>query len=262
MSDRLDLDRLAESCPGVHVEFHHEIGSTNDRAKEPDVRLSDDRPWLITAERQTAGRGRGSNRWWTGEGSLAFTIVLPSPRQWPTQQFGLFALATGAAVCEVVTGVLQAENALHSVDVGMRWPNDIYLVERKVSGILVEVADGKLIVGIGVNVNNSVNEAPAELQSRVVSLRDVVGRPLDRTELLARLTQNVVSHLSFERLHATDIARRANRWCCDKGRVLTASTANRVVRGVCRGISSDGGLLLEVDGHLEEIISGTVLDAS
>ncbi|RMF99945.1 MAG: biotin--[acetyl-CoA-carboxylase] ligase, partial [Planctomycetota bacterium] len=170
MNDTLDLDRLAASCPDLHIEYHREIGSTNDRAKEPEVRVSADRPWLITAERQTAGRGRGSNRWWTGEGSLAFTIVFPSPAELPTRQFGLLALAAGAAVCEVVADVVDKAEGASSIVVGMRWPNDVYLAERKVCGILVEIADGKLIVGIGVNVNNSAKQAPAELQARVVSL--------------------------------------------------------------------------------------------
>ncbi|RMG03411.1 MAG: hypothetical protein D6741_02275, partial [Planctomycetota bacterium] len=96
-------------------------------------------------------------------------------------------------------------------------------------------------------------------RARVVSLCDVVGHPLDRTALLASLTKNVAAHLSPKRFRGTDVARRANRWCCDKGRTLTVSTGNRVVRGVCRGISTDGGLLLEVDGTLEEIVSGSVL---
>src|SRR5579862_3978982 len=157
-----DLERIVATGLIGGYEFHSEIGSTSDRAAElvKQPRLAC--PFLVLAERQTAGRGRGSNWWWSAPGGLTFSLALDA-RQCglPVERLPLVALAAGLAVCDAI------EPLLPGVAVRLKWPNDVYVAGRKACGILVEapgVSPARLIVGIGINVNNTFAAAPRELQ--------------------------------------------------------------------------------------------------
>ena len=74
----MDINRILRETFVVEVEHHDELGSTNDRAMQRAKQGASRLPLLVIADRQTAGRGRGGNRWWTGPGSLAFSLLLES----------------------------------------------------------------------------------------------------------------------------------------------------------------------------------------
>src|SRR5262245_43251208 len=100
--DELDLDTLARSATIARVEYFPTLGSTQDRAREA-ARAADcgPLPLLVVADEQTAGRGRGSNRWWTGRGSLAMSLLF-DPADWSLPQLPLpeRSLAVGVAVVD------------------------------------------------------------------------------------------------------------------------------------------------------------------
>src|SRR5262245_48689583 len=101
-----DFDRIRRETLVRQVEFHQEIGSTNTRALEL-VAAEHLIPLLVLADRQTAGRGRGKNRWWSGEGALTFSLVIDaaaagiSANRWPN-----VSLAAGLAVAETVASLI------------------------------------------------------------------------------------------------------------------------------------------------------------
>ena len=176
-----DVERIRSEGFVREIEVHSEIGSTNDRAAQRAEERALPCPCLILAERQNAGRGRGANTWWSGSGALTFSLVL-EPRRIGllTESFPQVALVAGLAVGEAI------ERTLPQSVVGLKWPNDVFLDGKKVCGILLEapnVESGRLIAGIGVNVNNSLALAPAELRRTAVSMIDVAGQPLDRTQI-------------------------------------------------------------------------------
>jgi hypothetical protein len=142
-----DIERVLTETFIEQVDYHQEIGSTNNRAlqlaKEPisAARL------LVLADEQTAGRGRGANSWWTANGALTCSVLLRAeaillpPSRWPQP-----ALVVGLAVADAIEDCLG-----DSAAVALKWPNDVYLCNRKVCGILVETADGqnpRLILGV------------------------------------------------------------------------------------------------------------------
>ncbi len=190
----LYLDRVVAESFLAGAEHYALIGSTNDRAKEA-AAAPKKLPLLIVADSQTAGRGRGANRWWTGSGSLAISL-LANPAMWridPRQHAAGLSLAAARAVAETVNsrlcGELQAE--VHA-------PNDVYVGDRKVAGILIEgLACGLLVIGIGLNTNNTLADAPAELRDRVTTLRDLLGRAVDPTELLVELLAHLDAALGL-----------------------------------------------------------------
>ena len=239
---QLDIDRILEETFVARAEYHRTLTSTNDRAIECAGQGPGEAPLLIVAERQTAGRGRGTSRWWTGAGSLAFTLLLDAGRFEAGQpgQSPLVALASAVAVVDTLAPLLPASS------IGIRWPNDVLVSGGKVAGILVEVLSaGRQAVGIGINTNNSLADAPAEMKRTATTLLELTGRQHDQTTLLV----NVLRHLEsvFGELGAEPdrIGARADQLCLQHDEMLALQLGNRTITGRCAGIAPDGALLLD-----------------
>jgi len=251
---KLDTDLLVRETFVRRVEHYATVGSTNDRARECLADGAGPLPLLIVADEQTAGRGRGANRWWTGQGSLACSLIVE------VDQFGvdradapLVALAAAVAVAETVSPLL----CRHKV--GLHWPNDVIAAGRKLAGILVEVlSDRWLVVGIGLNTNNSLRDAPQDLQNTATTLIELTGIPHDRTQLLLTLLEHLERAFGMLASAPGDIAANANTLCLQHGQELTVQLGRRQVSGRCRGIASDGALMLDTPQGPQKLYSGVL----
>lgn len=236
-------------------ERHETLDSTNDHARRISASLAPGETVLITAEAQTAGRGRGANRWWTGSGALAFSLLFdPARRGVEKSLFPLISLAAALAIVET------AQKFMPQPSIGLRWPNDVYVGQRKLAGILVEaLADGRHILGVGVNVNNSLAEAPQELQGIVTTLRDMSGAEVDRERFLRKLLGNLDEELKLLATSPTVLGRRAHENCLQRGNQLTLEIGGRRESGVCQGIAEDGALELRTPEGPKRYYSGVVV---
>ncbi|MGQ9576315.1 MAG: biotin--[acetyl-CoA-carboxylase] ligase [Thermoguttaceae bacterium] len=250
----LDTGLLLRETFVAQIEYHRTIGSTNDRARQRAAARSGLLPLLIAADEQTAGRGRGSNRWWTGPGSLACTLLLdPRVFRIPPSRGPLVSLAAAVAVVETVGPLVFAH------PVGLHWPNDVYAAGRKLAGILVEVLPQKYhAIGIGVNTNCTIGEAPEELRQTVVSIRDLTGTRHDQTALVRELLQRLEGLLQQLAADPPALAARAQRWCLQHGQILAVQQGRRTISGRCAGIASDGALILETPYGQRKVYSGVV----
>ncbi len=237
------------------VEYAQTLDSTNDAARRLATELPLGTAMLIVAEEQTAGRGRGANRWWTGAGSLAFSVLFdPGRFRIEPRYTGMVPLAAALGIVDVVT------RRLGSPAVGIHWPNDVFIGPRKLAGILVEaLSDGRQIVGIGLNVNNSVAAAPSEVSQIAASLADELGELLDRTELLAELLEAIDVYFAALGGQRERLAAEADEVCLQKGRALTVQAGDDKTTGLCAGIADDGALILETPAGTRTIYSGVVL---
>lgn len=183
MSDRLIADELqahsARATIGRQIIVLEQTSSTNDAILQ--VATSNSNQGLVLfAEHQTAGRGQRGNRWESAAGKgLWFSILLR-----PGIQIDESGRLTIWAI-EAVSDVIRTE---FSLEPGIKLPNDVRLSGRKVAGVLVEMraqekAPHLAVVGIGINVNQSLQDFPPELQSRAISLAIALGRPVDRRQL-------------------------------------------------------------------------------
>jgi len=161
--------------------------STSDVAV--DLAASEDvpTPALVLADRQTAGRGRGSNRWWSAPGALTCSLLI-EPASWniAAKQFSRLSLATAAAVRDVL------ESLAGDKTWQLKWPNDVMVGGRKICGVLVDVPNVKrqrVVLGVGLNVNNSCRGGPRELRDSATSLCDVTGRLYDMTRVIESLLE-------------------------------------------------------------------------
>lgn len=239
-----------------HVEWHDELGSTQDRARELMTVGALPVPYLIGADLQTGGRGRGKHRWWTGRGALAMSLVIDPGEFAPLSVTTLppqLALAVGVAVCHALRGLLPAEI------VGLHWPNDIYVGQRKLAGILTEVlSPRRVIIGIGLNSNNTLADAPAELRATAVTLRDLLQRPVDADALLVALLAEVRAALQLLYDQPAELGREFDALCLQRGQMLLLRQGEQHHAGRCLGIAADGGLLLETEAGLRTFYSGTL----
>jgi len=248
-------DLLTRETFAARVEHHHSLSSTNDRAKQCAADDPGPLPLLIIADAQTAGRGRRGNHWWTGSGGLASSLLIESG------QFGLgrsrspmIALAAAVAVVNTVRPLL----ASHAV--GIHWPNDVFVDGRKLAGVLVEVpSDRFCAVGIGINTNNTLADAPPELRSTAATLLDLTGIRHDHTEVLSTLLRHLHDELRDLESSCEQVSQRANALCLQHGTPLTIQTGKQTTTGTCTGIGPSGGLLLDTPQGRQEIFSGVLV---
>ncbi len=250
----LQVKRIVERTFVAEVEHYAAVGSTNDLARQFAAAGRHSLPLLIVADEQTAGRGRGTNRWWTGRGGLAFSLLIDAAARGITRERSpLVSLAAAIAVAE------EAGRRLPSRRVGLHWPNDVYVEGRKLSGILAEfLADGHAVLGIGINTNNSLDEAPPEVRGSAATLGELTGKYHNHTELLLAVFGRLETLLARLVGHPAEIGRRANALCLQHGRSLSIESGSRMIRGLCAGIDEDGSLLLDTGEGREKVFSGVL----
>lgn len=254
-----DLNRLQHQTSLQYVEYHETLDSTNKMAAELLPDLLPICPAIVLAATQTAGRGRGSNSWWANTGALTFSLILNVDQlDLPPDRLPLVSLATGIAVRQCIAPLVP------DGVVSIKWPNDVLLNERKICGILTEqisvAGQPGLIVGVGVNVNNSLQGAPDDVQQRATSVFDATGGSMDLTELLV-LILNAIDRCVHElSARSRMLLSELNRHSILNGRLVTLQTGETLTSGLCHGIDEDGALVLQTDAGPTPMIAGTVLE--
>jgi BirA family biotin operon repressor/biotin-[acetyl-CoA-carboxylase] ligase len=259
------LELIRDTSFVEKVEWHDTIASTNDRGNELARSADLATPLLILAGRQTAGRGRGANRWWSADGALTFTLVFDPQRDLtksklpplPIELWPRVALVAGVALCDLL------QTLLPSTPSRLKWPNDVLLGDKKVAGILVEVPQAgadvprRLVLGMGVNVNNSLAASPREVQAVAAALCDAGGERFDSTQLLVDWLNSFVNRLGELTGSAPELVQRWQSLCALNGKTVELQSGSRTVRGNCRGIDCDGALLLETCAGPERLYAGS-----
>ena len=182
MSDRLIADELQAHSPratiGRQIIVLEQTSSTNDAILQV-ATANSNQGLVLFAEHQTAGRGQRGNRWESAAGKgLWFSVLLrPKIQINDSGQLTIWAI-------ETISDVIRTE---FSIEPAIKLPNDVRLSGRKVAGVLVEMraqqkAPHLAVVGIGINVNQSLQDFPPELQSGAISLAMALHRPVDRRQ--------------------------------------------------------------------------------
>ena len=191
MLDRLVADEVRAALGSVligrEIIVLDQTGSTNDAILQ--IATPDSKEGLVLfAEHQTAGRGQRGNRWESAAGKgLWFSILLR-----PGIEINRSPLLTAWAA-ETISGAIENELSLKTT---IKLPNDIQIDRRKVAGVLVEMrahekARHSAIVGIGINVNQTLEDFPKDLQSRAISLAIALGRQVDRQTFAIALLRSL-----------------------------------------------------------------------
>jgi BirA family biotin operon repressor/biotin-[acetyl-CoA-carboxylase] ligase len=247
-----NLSELRPNIKPFRLHWFSRLRSTNDHA----VALRKQRklfaPAIVLTSHQLAGRGRASNTWWSGAGSLTVTFILPAHESRPPHQVPLIA---GLSVRDAL-----AEHAGID-DIQLKWPNDLLHQGRKLAGLLCERVDGIDLIGVGVNVNADLRHAPRDLRDRITSLSTIARLEFDMTALLIDLARAIHKNLS----HADEppfnqILREYSRHNALLGKAIsvTAIPGEPPLRGTCEGLDRIGRLLVRTRAGVTRVIAGHV----
>jgi BirA family transcriptional regulator, biotin operon repressor / biotin---[acetyl-CoA-carboxylase] ligase len=158
-----------------HVYRYAEVTPSTQRMLEEDEAEGA----IAVAEEQTEGRGRLGRTWEAPAGtSVLVSVLLLPPVAAP--RLPELSLVAGGAVAEAITKVTGIEPAI-------KFPNDVLIGGRKVAGILAESSEGRVVLGIGVNTNQTLEQLPTDAQTMPTSLRLELGEPVSRVQLLAAI---------------------------------------------------------------------------
>jgi BirA family transcriptional regulator, biotin operon repressor / biotin---[acetyl-CoA-carboxylase] ligase len=207
--------------------------STNDRAREL-VEAGAPSGAVVTAAEQTAGRGRSGRRWSAPPGKALLVSATLHPLD---ARHRLLPLAVPLAVCDAI-------EVLAPVRCGVKWPNDIWIEERKVAGVLIEARPPEwAVIGAGVNLAIEAEEFPGDLRWPATS----VGHGVDADGMLGALCAGLDTwvdarpELVIDEFRERDaLAGREVSW--EKG------------AGIAAGIDDDGNLVVEREGGEREAL--------
>ena len=246
------LASLRDRLKPFRLYFYTRLRSTNDHAAALRRAKKLYAPAIVLAATQTAGRGRGSNSWWSGSGSLTVTFCLPADERLPPHHVPLLA---GWAVREACIGLT------HDEAVQIKWPNDLWHHDLKLAGLLCERIDGMDLVGLGLNVNVVAADIPVSLRHRVTGLKAIAGRSLAMNDVLAAIAGSLDRWLlkrtgetfaavlgQYDRAHALH-GRRIR---------VTEPGESRPTLGIVEGLDADGRLLLRSADAVRRIVAGHV----
>lgn len=247
----LESQAIASYCEGEQwpLYIHDAIDSTNAEALRC-VAQGYPAPFLVLAERQSAGRGRRGRQWVSPFAeNLYYSLVLRV--EGGMRQLEGLSLVVGLAV-------MRALQSFGVKGAGLKWPNDLLVGDQKLAGILLELVGDPadvchVVLGIGINVNMQVND---QVDQQWTSMRREVGVAIDRNQLVARLNLQLQHELARHRRYGfaafQEEWEQAHLW---QGRKVSLIAGSSQTDGVVLGVDGQGGLRLEVEG-VEKSFSG------
>ncbi|MFC1758739.1 biotin--[acetyl-CoA-carboxylase] ligase, partial [Planctomycetota bacterium] len=142
-------------------------------------------------------------------------------------------------------------------------PNDVYLEGKKICGILIERPTSRtdyVVIGVGVNVNNSIANAPPEIADTANSLVDCLETEVDRTAVLIECLQQIDRRIRSIRLGDALLLDQWRAYCILTGRRVTVDIYEREISGICSGIDSNGALVVQSGDDVHQCVGGIVKD--
>lgn len=231
-------------------------GSTNDDAKRAAAGGAPDAS-VFVADRQDSGRGQRGRRWEAAPGAALLFSCLFRPNI-PAASLPPLSLVVGLVVAQMVASWARHEGAGGAC--GVKWPNDVYVLDRKLAGILVEAqitgqTVSSIVVGVGLNVLASA--APPDPRVPAISLEEI-GVTEHRERLLADLLWALRSGI-------VHYERDGLRWFLNELRSRDRARGRAVtvdgVRAIAAGIDAEGRLLIDREGVVSAVTSGDVVFA-
>ncbi len=222
------------------------IDSTNKYLKENYNKLNHNT--IVSALHQTNGRGRG-NRVWEDNDDLLFSVLLKD---------NLNNISNLSLL--IASSIYKTFKKLYNIESSIKWPNDIMFNNKKIVGILLEsVISSKIecvIIGVGINCNTM--SFSDDLLVKASSLKKELGIVIDKDELLKEIMNQFEKDLNEFNKGNQEYLNiiRNNFYLRDKE--VTFTYNNKIVKGKCLDISSNGNILIESEGHILSLNSGEV----
>lgn len=228
----------------MKIEIFEEIDSTNEYLK----RQKDNKNYdIVIAHKQTKGKGTRGRVWLSTEGILMFSMVIKEDKNISMEEYTKLPLVVGMAL-------LSALEEIEKLPFMFKWTNDIYLYDKKLSGILTEKIGEDFIVGVGINLN--ILEF-GDLNA--ISLKAVSGKDYDKLECLKSIVNKIKEYIyKFYRGEWNLILGEINEKNYLKNKQIKFIGVDRIYDGVVKGINNEGELILEEKGKNYNLRIGEV----
>ena len=231
---------------GSNVLFLEETPSTNDEVWN---HIHDNDHIIVVTEKQTHGRGRRNNPWFSLEQkSLTFSVGVKLEKS----NNKLIPFIVALSICKAI-------NKLSSINVGIKWPNDIIINKKKIAGILIESKLDKLNkifnIGIGVNVNLNEGDMNNGTIQNISSILVESNKSLSRENLLSEIIISFNKYLLKDR---NEIIKLWLKNCVHVNMKVQFHNKNKIIEGVFKSVDSNGNALVNVDNNIESFSSGVL----
>ena len=251
--------RLGLNKKAVKIEVKREIPSTNQYLKQKGIEEEYEEGSVVVAESQSAGKGRRGRHFYSPGKCGLYMSVLLKPKKTAQESLKITA-AAAVAVCRAVEKVCK-------VSLGIKWVNDLYLGEKKVCGILAEMAlaaDGSIeyaVVGIGININMSSEDFGAQLEATATSLYLATGIEYEHEQVLKAFLDEF--DLLYSHWHCCGFALIRQDWLdysCTLGHKVTVrDNDTEIYSGVAEDMDDYGSLLVRnAAGKIESFDFGEI----
>lgn len=246
---------LKTDCIGQNFFVFEEVDSTNERAKQLAFQGSPEGTIVLT-EKQTKGKGRLSRYWESPQGKgLWFSIILrPALKPFLAPQL---TFVSAVAVCRALRNIT-------GLEVFIKWPNDIVCKGRKICGISTELnaeidVINYVIVGIGVNVKQNIDDFPEELKGKAISLKMASDYEYRRKEVL----QNILFEYEIEYKHylQNGFSNVLDNWRemnTTLGREVIVKAIDEEYSGIAVDVDEEGYLMVENERGIFRVVAGDV----
>ena len=251
LPEEIDLD-LATEVIGTKIIHYEQIESTNGKAKEEAGKGAEEGT-IILAEEQTTGKGRIGREFCSPKGGIWLSAILRPD---------LKAVLATRATYIVSLAIAKTIDKLTPLEPQIKWPNDILIEGKKVSGILTEMGAeidqiNYLIVGIGINANFTKAELPTELRDKATTLYHELDTEIDRVKFVQELLRFIeVIYAKIADFEA--ILTEWKDYAYTLGQKVLITGTKDKIEGRAVDIANDGALIIRVDGNLKRVYSGDV----
>jgi len=225
-----------DPCVREHIHHFQEVETTMDTAK---CLAREGAPHLscVVAEHQTKGRGRLNREWVSARGGLWFTLILKPPE--PPPLVYIYNFAASLSLSRVL-------NQLFNVDISVKWPNDLLLKKKKLSGMLSEMETrGDMVqflaIGIGINVNND----PANKDFKAISLKNVLKKKVSRKQILTAFLLEFKN--TIHNMNGPKIIAQWKEQTSTIGSRVRVETFDSFYEGKAVDVDETGALIIEDD---------------
>lgn len=241
---------------GKEIIIFDEVKSTNDAAMEMGAK-GEDEGLVVVAESQQHGRGRLGRTWFSPKGVNLHVSFLLRPEIAPVNAPVLTMMASLATA--------EAISKTTGLEARIKWPNDILVNQKKISGILTEMNSEEervkyVVIGIGINVNMKYEDFPKNPRIPLTSVTEATGRKADRSGLLCSLIETMDS--KYEELKDKGLMSIIMKWrglCDTLGKRVKVTSPGIVITGIAEDVTQEGGLVIRISEDAVKIIySGDV----
>ena len=247
---------LRTTTLGQVIEYYTQLDSTNEESWE----LIDEgvKPGtVIITDRQLSGKGRNGTKWQSNaDRSLTFSVVI-QPNNLSGSMSGVFPLLSGVAIVCALRDI--------NINAGLKWPNDIIINGKKLGGVLCEsrIQSKRInwvVLGIGINVNEAVDDFKNDISKSATSLYIEVGEFIQRERLLAAILNHLEILLNElgEDSGSFDINKYWTPYCIHNNKNITFQEGGQIRQGRFTNIAKNGECVIEMNGTTQSFTGAVI----